>query len=339
MEAYFGLYQAHKKQGDTEGENFYKNQIIELFPNSRYATILSDPDYVAKLEMAKNEQDSLYEASYKAYMKGEYNKVTANYDLVMSKYPDTKLKPNFMFLNTLITGVNDSVSVFRAALEELTTTYPKERVSEQAKNILAQLDAGKTPSGSAPSLAGLFGKRSDLLEQMGMEQFDDSLAIAEGTSVQELFNYDEDARHFFVMLIPTDKIDENQFLYEVARFNFTKFLIKDFELSWMDYNPDTTIMVIDGFNGIDEALWYQRTFILEESLYDILSAIPYERLVVSDRNFRALITTRDLKAYKAFYDQNIRLLEGTIQDPEKKEESSYNEPPGDALHRLTPLLN
>lgn len=320
LDSYFGLYQAYLKLDDNANAAMYKQSIISEFPNSRYATILSDPDYVKKLEMAKAIQDSMYEASYKAYIDGNFEEVTYNYKYVMEQYPDSKLKPNFMFLDALVKGSNqDSVVVFRSQLEALRTGYPEERVAEQAKSILAQLDAGKKLSGTGATPGSLLQKRDDLLEQLGMEEFVDSVNVGEAGE-RSLFAFDEDALHYFVMLMPSGRVDENQFLYEVARFNFTKFLIKDFDLSWLDYNADTTILIINGFNGLDESLWYQRTFILDESLYEILSAIPYERMVVSDRNFRALITTRDLKAYKRFYNEHIKAREGSIQDPFKKEE-------------------
>ncbi|MFC0875512.1 tetratricopeptide repeat protein [Saccharicrinis sp. FJH2] len=332
LDAYFGLYQCYEKKDDVAQAEVYKQKIIDEFPNSRYATILSDPDYMKKLELAKQEQDSLYEASYKAYMDGDFNAVTYNYRQIIEKYPDTELKPNFMFLNALITGSNqDSAEVFRKQLTELRTQYPEERVSEQAKNILAQLDAGKKLSGTGATPGSLLKKRDELLEQLGMEAFVDTTAVLNETGERSLYTYDEDALYYFVMLIPSGRVNENQFLYEVARFNFTKFLIKDFDLSWLSYNQDTTILIINGFNGLDESLWYQRTFILDQSLYEILSAIPYERMVISDRNFRALVTTRDLEEYERFYDRFIKPKEGTIQDPFKKDEPD-NEPPGKALN-------
>lgn len=334
LESYFGLYRSHNKLDETAEAEHFKSQIISEFPNSRYAVILSDPNYVEKLKFAEAEQDSLYEASYKAYMSGDFETVQYNYKTTLEKYPDTKLKPNFMFLNALIIGVNDSASVFRKELELLQSSFPNAGVTKQAASILAQMDAGKTPSGSKTTLGSLLAKRNELLDELGMEQFEDSL-ISQESNKAELFTFDEEALHYFVMLIPTGSVDENQFLYEVARFNFTKFLIKDFDLSWVSYNSDTTMMIINGFNGLEESLWYQRTFILDKSLYEILGAIPYERLVISDRNFRALVTTRKLKVYKQFYTKKIRPLEGTIKDPEGKDDTSYNLPEKKALSKDT----
>jgi tetratricopeptide (TPR) repeat protein len=314
LNALFGAYMAAQKSAegvDSQGE--YKGKIIEEFPNSKYATILSDPDYLSKLQKSKAIQDSVYQAAYKAYMSGDFAEVSKGYSDFIQKYPDSELMPNFRFLNALIVGSTDSVAVFKDELEQIRKDYPTKSVAEQAQIILAQLEEGKVPSGSKTTMGGLLAKRSALLEELGMEQFEDTLVAQNGA--KELFVNDASLRHYFVMLIPSGKVNKEQFLYEVARFNFTKFMISDFDLSWVNYNADTTMMIVNGFNSLEESLWYQRTFILEPSLYEILKVIPYERMVISDRNFRALVTTRRLKKYNEFYDGSIRRLEGTIKDP------------------------
>ena len=315
LNALFGAYMASQKTSDgaNSAAAVYKEKIVEEFPNSKYATILSDPDYLNKLQKSKAIQDSVYQAAYKAYMGGNFAAVSKSYADFTQKYPDSELMPNFRFLHALIIGSTDSVAVFKNELEQIRKDYPTKSVAEQAQIILSQIEEGKVPSGSKTTMGGLLAKRSALLEELGMEQFEDTLLTKSGS--KELFVNDASLRHYFVMLIPSGKVNKDQFLYQVARFNFTKFMISDFDLSWVNYNADTTMMIVNGFNSLEESLWYQRTFILEPSLYEILKVIPYERMVISDRNFRALVTTRKLKRYNEFYDGSIRRLEGTIKDP------------------------
>lgn len=320
LETLFGLYQTYQKKGDDVNAMSVKQRIINDFPKSRYAVILSDPNYALKLQQAKEEQDSVYEATYKAYLKGDFISIEKNYSSITEKYPDTKLMPNFLFLKTLSIGANGTEEEFKVALEKLTKNYPDNSVSLQAGTILEQLASGKPLSGSKTTMAGLLEKRDNLLSQFNIEALEEVDTVEVKSS--SLYKVDNDAKHYFVLMIPTKDVDKDQLLYDIARFNFTKFLIKDFDLTWAQMNSDTAFLVVNGFNGIDEGLWYQRTFMLDDGIFKILSQLDFQRYVITDRNFRALLTSLRFKQYLKFYNTHYKPLEGTIKDPNAEE--SYN---------------
>ncbi len=319
LEALFGLYQVYLKNGDSQMADNVKRQIISGHPKSSYAIILSDPDFAKKLELAKQDQDSVYEASYKAYLKGDFNTIHRNYSYIENTYPDSKLLPNFLFLRALSIGATGTEDEFKTALQNLSSKYPDNQVSLQANNLIKQLESGKILSGSQTTMAGLLEKRDNLLSQFNIQALEEIDETTEKTN--QLYLQDTEARHYFVLMIPIEKVDKDQLLYDIARFNFTKFLIKDFDLTWAEMNSDTAFLVVNGFNGIDEGLWYQRTFMLDEGIYKILSTIAYQRYVITDRNFRALLTSLKFKKYLDFYNMYYRPLEGTIKDPNAEDDS------------------
>ena len=49
-----------------------------------------------------------------------------------------------------------------------------------------------------------------------------------------------------VLTFPTDTINANRLLYEIARFNFSTFTIRDFELE-QHTEPDKATIIIRGF--------------------------------------------------------------------------------------------
>ena len=63
----------------------YKQQLIERFPDSKYAKTLSDPDFAYNAVYGKHLEDSLYADTYKKYQAGEYNRVVTNAELSAKK--------------------------------------------------------------------------------------------------------------------------------------------------------------------------------------------------------------------------------------------------------------
>ena len=53
--AYYNLYQIFTKSGEPERIEYYKNLILNKFPESRSAKIISNPNYFKEIEEAFRE--------------------------------------------------------------------------------------------------------------------------------------------------------------------------------------------------------------------------------------------------------------------------------------------
>ena len=114
-----------------------------------------------------------------------------------------------------------------------------------AKDMLAMMGQGME------SQKG--GTTGDLAEMRGQveETLQDSAA-----QVQE-WNEDRKLPSVAVLILPTgDEQALNDLLYEVALFNFSQFLIRDFDLQKMPVWGETAALRISGFADMDEAEWW-----------------------------------------------------------------------------------
>ena len=60
-----------------------------------------------------------------------------------------------------------------------------------------------------------------------------------------------------MLIYEPDSVDQNQLLFEIARYNFTNFLVRNFEIT-TDEDQGLQRMLISGFLSYDEALQYAR---------------------------------------------------------------------------------
>ena len=221
--------------------------LDDIFEEERLRALRNDPEYIAKMQRMLAEQDSLYAITYEAYTKGQYKTVKANKQYAETQFPQSRLMPRFLFLNAVSVARTEGQKAFIAELETLVEKYGETELGAMAKDMLAMMGQGmETKKG------GTTGNLADLRDKTAeTDKADD----AEGQQQQ----WSEDRKQASVVLLILPSADEqalNELLYEVALFNFSQFLIRDFDLQKMPVFKESCALRISGFADMDEAEWW-----------------------------------------------------------------------------------
>ena len=80
-------------------------------------------------------------------------------------------------------------------------------------------------------------------------------SIEDGMDSPLKFQLDPDSPQYLVLAFPTDSVNPNKVLYDVARFNFSSFMVKDFDLEPMSFS-NVGLLVVKGFGNLREAEHY-----------------------------------------------------------------------------------
>ena len=220
--------------------------VRDIHEDERLQALRHDAAYIARMRKMLDEQDSLYAATYTAYTKGEYATVKANKQYAQTEYTQSRLMPRFLFLNAVSVARTEGQEAFIKELQELVTNYGTTELGSMAKDMLAMMGQGMD------SQKG--GATSDLAELRG--QADQPEEEDTTTGAQE---WSEDRKQPSVVLLIMQTADEealNNLLYEVALFNFSQFLIRDFDLQKMPVWGEGCALRISGFADLDEAEWW-----------------------------------------------------------------------------------
>ena len=216
-----------------------------IFEDLKLRALRNDEAYIASMRRMLAEQDSLYAATYTAYTKGEYAQVKANKRYADTEFPQSELMPRFLFLNAVSVARTEGQTAFIAELQELVNRYPTSELGSMAKDMLAMMGQGmeSQTGGSTGSLADRRG------------QIDEDPKEAEAQEQQ----WSDDRKQPSIVLLRLPKPDEealNELLYQVALFNFSQFLIRDFDLQKMPVLGDGCALRVSGFADMDEAEWW-----------------------------------------------------------------------------------
>ena len=132
-----------------------------------------------------------------------------------------------------------------------------------------------------------------------------------------------------MLVYEPDSVNENQLLFEMARYNFTNFLVRNFEIS-IDDDHGLHRMIISGFLSYDEALQYARQLYQNESLTERLK--PCQSLIISEANLALIGTRFSYDEYLQFYEviflpmkvstEKLLIIPEDIEQPDIEETGS-----------------
>lgn len=312
-DACFYIYLMRTKEGNLDEAGFYRTKLINEFPHSKYQKILSQPNYSERLEQMYHVQDSIYNLTYKAYNESDFSTVYKQVAYVKQNYPLSTLMPKFLFLNALSIGKKETPKLFKNALDSLVTNYPQSDVSAMAKDILALINQGqeaKTGTSSGSLLSRREENTKSEINEISAQQF----------SNEKL------TKHRVLLINTLNKADLNKLLYNIASFNFSRFLIKDFDLVISKLDSTQNVLSVTNFESYNEAAWYINSLNSDAFTSKLLSDFHVQRVIISEENYALLRTIFSLNDYLTFQAQqteNNKNAQIAVNKSTKKPESGF----------------
>ena len=293
LETYYNIYLMNMIQRDKLTAEEYRQKILTEFADSKYAQAMKDANYLENIKNMEVEQDSLYRTIYETFIAGDNSGVHAQYNSFTEKYPLSKLMPKFMLVNSLAYVNEGDIDNFKEAMKQLLQNYPEEDVAPLATAMLKGVAEGReVVSGTGQQdifkirLGGVGGAVNDSIEDKN-----------------ELppFVWDKEAPHQMLMVFSADSIDANQILFIVARYNFTNFYIKDFDLS-ISTTDGVGMLQIKGFDNLRELMLYRRK-IESSELIELPEGVRI--VMISDENYNILMQGNTFENYFNFWETSM----------------------------------
>ncbi|MBO7317824.1 MAG: hypothetical protein J6U43_03790 [Bacteroidales bacterium] len=230
-------------------------------------------------------QDSIYQKTYAAYLNNDNPTVHQYVAQVKSEYPLSDIMHKFMFLDAMAYIGDKDFDKFKDIVQTLIAKYPESDVSEFTGNILKGITQGREVSGS--------GNARGMVWETRLGEGD--AATADSTRT---FTYEPLSEHYFLYAFNNREVAANLMLYEVARMNFSRFLVKDFDLDIVTFN-DLSILIVKGFNNFDEVIHY-RSVLNDDS--DFVMPEGVRPVMISTANYNLLLQGHSLDEYFEFFN-------------------------------------
>ncbi len=314
LEVYYNIYLIFVRHGDNAMADRFRQMILNDFADSNYGQALRNPDYIENLRRMDQEQESLYERAWQAYLANDNASVHSAYEDVSERFPMSKLMPKFMFLHALAYATERRSDEFSSTLREMLERYPDTDVAPIASAWVKGLAAGRELH-AGESGQNMRGMLWDIAFS------NDTTKTSDENGPQ--FSLDENARQYLVFVFPMDQISQNELLFEIARHNFSSFVVKDFDLEPMNFGR-LGMIVVKSFDNIGELNHYRRVMASSTNFKLPRGVMP---VVISQANFDELLRSgASLDTYFRYLEeQNYRDAQSELLPYEAIEELEERE--------------
>jgi tetratricopeptide (TPR) repeat protein len=286
--AYYQLYRSwlgrEKEEGYTQNpfcgncsSVFWGNQIKAKYPNSDWALLVDNPNYMNAEQMRKEEEEKNYTKAYNQYVTNHTYDAVTTCTKAIAERPNNHLICQYHMLKATCLGKTEVAFGIRenceAELNAVVAGCPNTEMAAEAREMLNQL-ASKGPA--KPSNAG---STSNYIKSDASE-------------------------HYVVSVADLKIIKLNQAKAAVSDFTKTYFSGFDYKVSNTMFNADQTFILVKSFANLKDAEDYFTTFVGDKDLIVELDLVKSDKFIITKQNYLELFRSKDFKGYLEFFTKN-----------------------------------
>jgi len=276
------LYELSNNIQKPAEADYYASQLSVLYPESHYAMLLNNPNYLQELQEEEMKVVRYYEELYQLFQDQTYNRVIAGTESAFVTYADDPLIPKFQYLRAMALGALDGKEAMKVALDTLISQYPQSEEGLQAQEII---------------------------DYMYVE-FPEIREADQAAEAEIIYTaIDSTQEHYFLLAIDASQ-NVNQVSFDLLNHNLDHYNQYDLSLDQLEMLDSYNALVVKLFNNAEGASRYLQD--VEESRDTVLKEIPqslYRMMIISSDNFGILTERKELIPYYLFYLKHYLKLE------------------------------
>ena len=218
--------------------------------------------------------------------------MSVNAKLSEMRFPMGANRDKFIFVGALTKLDGGDASGCLADMRRLVADYPQSGLAEMAGMILNGVSEGRKLHGGRFDIGEIWARRNVVLSD------------SDSINAKKLSN-ERNTNFVFMLVYQPDSVNQNKLLFDLARYNFTSYLVRDFNISVVEDNGARR-MQVNGFRNYDEALQYAREVLKQKNMAKLIGkARP---VIISEENLPLLGANYSYDDYAAFYAKHFAPL-------------------------------
>ncbi|WP_449500865.1 type IX secretion system periplasmic lipoprotein PorW/SprE [Aureivirga marina] len=136
LPAKYNLYKTYLLLNDEENAEKYKKDIVEHYPDSRYALIITNPEQLLAREDDESSPENVYKRVFVKYKSKLYKETISDCNSAIGQFADMPLIPKFELLKAYAIGKKQGKKDFIKALEFVALNYPNTEEGQKASEVM-----------------------------------------------------------------------------------------------------------------------------------------------------------------------------------------------------------
>ncbi len=145
-EALYSMYLCAKDLQNVEETNKYKDLLILKYPNSSFARLITNPNYLKEVKASDKEVKALYYDAYNQFKLTNYTKAQSILLQIQAKYPQNLVEDKVIVLQVILAQKIENYKdnqALKARLEDFVKKYPESPLNLTIKNIIPKIKLKK----------------------------------------------------------------------------------------------------------------------------------------------------------------------------------------------------
>ncbi len=281
-EALYNLCLLYRKKSDNASFERNKQQLLSKFPESVFAKLIVNPNYLLENKHKNEIIAELYRSAYEQYKNNMFIEASNGIASIRSSYPKSDFEDKLAILSALITARTVDIPTYLRELRDFQKNYPKSPLQDFAALCIKNAEKGAgTPSA------------------------DSSMAAPAGAPA---YSEDLKKKHYFLAMIPNMNVPEAQIQAAFSDFHSKYYPGENLQVTTLPFGDNKHVMLkVQEIPTKIRALYY---------LKKIQEAGPFKKefkdlkpvyLLATQENMQTLFKNKDLSGYAVFFAKNYDL--------------------------------
>ena len=333
LAVYYNLYRLYSSVDQNLSEK-YKNALLEKFPESPFAKIISDPQYSQKMDDQEQAFNHFYNDSYNLYINKNY---TAVLDSVVNYKQEShleKLPAQLAYLNALAVGHLQKLPELERAFQEIVTNFPEDQlIVPLIKQHLSYIDsnrvsmAARSVALSDQDLNNRFYQEPETEQAVSSNQAIISPATSknenqttaipnnaksevkvaveqQGAVETGLFRKEDSAIHYFVVDVSDPTLNLSSSRFGIGQFNRVNLPDSPIKHQLKSIDNENRLIFVGPFSGKDAVKsYFDNISPLMRQIMKI-PATKYSTFFINEQNLDKITNKEKLDLYVEYYKLN-----------------------------------
>jgi tetratricopeptide (TPR) repeat protein len=279
-----GWFNKEKEEGYTQNpfcstcsSVFWGNQIKSKYPNSDWALLVDNPNYMNAEQMRKEEEEKNYTKAYNQYVTNHPYDAITTCTKAIAERPTNHLICQYHMLKATCLGKTEVAFGIRenceAELKAVIEGCPNTEMATQAAEMIKLLASGVT------------SKPTNTSKTSGYIKLDEG-------------------EHYVIVVSKSSKTNMNSVKAKISDFTKTYFSGYDYKVSTTMFSEEATFVLIKSFTNLKDAKDYFTTFVSDNDLISELDLNKLDKFIITKQNYLELFRSKDYKGYLEFFTKN-----------------------------------
>lgn len=302
----YHLYRLYDKIGQYPNSNFYKNKILNEYPDSEFAMMINNPDYWDELAKSNENAERLYADVYNTYLKHRYEETITKSQNVIDSLKIGPYIPKLLYVQALakgrIYGIDTLAMDLNLILHNYTESEIAPMIESQLKHLASAYPDGKIDLTYTPKTKEEISDSKKENDETKKENTKDEKINKDDILDAEtlVFRY-RDMKHYYVLLFDEDKIDALELERRVNSYNDSLFADNKLNTMAMLFTMTKQMLSVRQFENKEQAMNYYNSMQSDSSPLSTYDRNSFVHFVISTQNYPTFYNRQNIEAYLKFF--------------------------------------